>query len=105
MNVNPSAAASVAGSSYAASRGGDADNQASEATRQQSKAENPGGKPADSNSLEAGDQAGDRGADGRQVLDTFERSDQQQESSEEETPSEKQSVSQEGTGGKLDLQA
>jgi len=72
MNVNPSAAASIAGTSRAAARGGEADAQAIESTRQQSTAEKPAGKALDSNAIDAGDQAGDRDGNGRQVLDQFE---------------------------------
>ncbi len=103
MNINPTAAASVAGTSRAAARGGESDNQASEATRQQSTSETPGGKGADANAVEAGDQSGDRGGDGRQVLDLFEKSDEQHQ--EPDTPTDPKSVSQEGTGEHLDLQA
>jgi len=104
MNINPSAAASVAGTSRAAARGGDADNQATEATRQQSTAEKPGGKAADSNAVDAGDQTGDRGGNGRQTLDIFEKSEDQK-NGQEETPSPSKSASQAGSGEHLDLEA
>ena len=104
MNINPSAAASVAGTSHAAARGGDADNQATEATRQQSTTEKPGGKASDSSAVDAGDQAGDRGGNGRQVLDVFERSEEN-EKNQEETLSRPKSASNEGTGEHLDLEA
>ena len=104
MNINPSAAAAVAGTSRAAARGGEADNQASEATRQKSAAETPGGKPLDSNAVDAGDQTGDRGGNGRQVLDIFERSEED-ETKQEETPSQSNPASADGTGEHLDLQA
>lgn len=80
MNINPSAAAaSIAGTSRAAARGGEADSQAVEATRQQATAEKPGGKSADSNAIDAGDQTGDRHGNGRQMLDQFERHDHRDE--------------------------
>jgi len=82
MNINPSAAASVAGTSRAAALGGEAGAQAIESTRQQSTAEKPGGKSADSNAIDAGEQAGDRNGNGRQILDQFEH----REESEEQTP-------------------
>lgn len=104
MNINPSAAASVAGSSRAASRGGEADNQAVEATRQQSVAEKPAGKSADSNAVDAGDQTGDRGGNGRQLLDVFDRSDDA-DSSPDEMSTQRNPVSADGTGEHLDLQA
>ena len=79
MNINPSAAAaSIAGTSRAAARGGEADNQAIESTRQQSTSEKPGGKAADSNAIDAGDQTGDRDGNGRQILDQFEHQDAEQ---------------------------
>jgi hypothetical protein len=104
MNINPNAAASVAGSSRAAARGGEADHQAIEATRQQSTAEKPGGKSADSNAVDAGDETGDRGGNGRQLLDVFDRSEDA-ESSPDQMPPERKSASADGTGDHLDLQA
>ncbi len=81
MNINPSgAAASIAGTSRAAARGGEADSQAVESTRQQATADTPGGKSADSNAIDAGEQAGDRHGNGRQLLDQFERHDDGDES-------------------------
>ncbi len=81
MNINPSAAAaSIAGTSRAAARGGEADSQAIESTRQQATADKPGGKSADSNAIDAGDQTGDRHGNGRQVLDQFERHDDSDQS-------------------------
>lgn len=88
MNIHPAAAASIAGVSRAASRGGDADNQAIEATRQQSAAEKPAGKSPEA-AVDAGDQTDDRGGDGRQVLDVFERKEkhpQPQDDAESTTP-------------------
>ena len=104
MNINPSAAASVAGTAHAAARGGDADNQATEATRQQSTKENPAGKAADSNAVDAGDQTGDRGGNGRQVLDIFERTEED-ETKQEETQTQSNPASADGSGEHLDLQA
>ena len=73
MNINPSgAAASIAGTSRAAARGGEADVQALESTRQQATVDKPGGKSADSNAIDAGEQTGDRHGNGRQSLDQFE---------------------------------
>lgn len=80
MNINPAAAASVAGTSRAAARGGEADNQASEATKRQSTAEQPAGKAVDSSEVDAGDQTGDRGGNGRQVLDVFDHEENEPES-------------------------
>ncbi len=106
MNINPSAAASVAGTARAAARGGEADNQASEATRQQSTAEKPGGKAVDSSAVDAGDHADDRYGDGRQTLDTFEKSDSDQEQAEsQETAAPPSPPSENGSGEHLDLQA
>ena len=104
MNINPSAAASVAGTSRAATRGGEADNQAAEATRQQTTSEKPGGKAADSNAVDAGDQTDDRGGNGRQMLDVFEKSENQDDK-HDETSSHGKSVSNDGTGEHLDLEA
>ncbi len=104
MNINPSAAASIAGVSHAASRGGEADNQAAEATRQQSASEKPGGKSSEA-AIDAGDQTDDRGGDGRQVLDVFERADGNKEQGEEQTAPQAPRVSPDGSGENLDLEA
>ena len=105
MNINPAAAASVAGTARAAARGGEADSQATESTRQQSKVDSPAGKSGES-AVEAGDQTEDRDADGRQLYDTFEQSEGQTESEEQPTTEEpKQSANQEGVGGELDFEA
>ncbi len=106
MNINPSAAASVAGTSHAAARGGEADNQASEATRQQSTAEAPAGKSAESNAVDAGDQAGDRHGNGRQVLDIFEHSEKREDETQpDDEAAARGPASPDGTGEHLDLQA
>ena len=54
MNINPAAAASIAGTARAAGRGGESDNQATEATRQQSTSETPAGKSSES-TVDAGE--------------------------------------------------
>jgi len=106
MNINPSAAASVAGTSQAAAKGGDADNQATEATRQQSRADAPAGKATDTNAVDAGDQTDDRGGNGQQVLDVFERSEEEeQEGDEQESRPQSNPPSADGSGEHLDLQA
>lgn len=85
MNINPSAAAaSIAGTGRAAARGGEADSQAVESTRQQTTADKPGGKSADSNAIDAGGQTGDRHGNGRQMLDQFARHDDRDEPQPEE---------------------
>jgi hypothetical protein len=103
MNINASAAANIAGTSRAASRGGESDKQAAEATRQQSTAETPAGKAADSSAVDAGDQTDDRHGNGRQVLDVFERSDEDQPSDPESTEARVLGV-QDGSGAHLDLE-
>ena len=105
MNINPNAAASVAGTSRAAARGGDTDAKVAESTRQQSTAETPGGNQGDG-AVDAGEQADDRHGDGRQTLDVFERSESSDEhpsgESEERT---RRSASTNGSGTNLDLEA
>jgi len=92
MNINPSAAAaSIAGTSRAAARGGEADSQAVESTRQQATADKPGGKSADSNAIDAGEQTGDRHGNGRQLLDQFERHDDVDESKVDDVEAEQES--------------
>lgn len=75
MNIQPNAA-SLAGTARAAARGGETDNQASEATRQQAKTDQPAGASGES-AVEAGDQTDDRDANGRQLYDTFESSEEE----------------------------
>ncbi len=109
MNINPSAAASVAGTSRAAARGGESENQSAEATKQQAKSDAPGGKGGDTAAVDAGDHADDRYGDGRQTLDTFERSDSEEKPEETkeqaETPTAPLSTDEPESGGHLDLQA
>lgn len=95
MQVNPSsAAASVAGTARAAARGGEADSQAAEATKRQATAENPGGKKAEASAIDSSEQTHDRGGDGRQMYDTFERAKEhdEQESQPEETAAEQEAT-------------
>ena len=95
MNINPSAAAaSIAGTSRAAARGGEADSQATESTRQQATAEKPGGKSADSNAIDAGEQTGDRDGNGRQVLDQFEHHNEGAEPKADEAVAEHENLAQ-----------
>jgi hypothetical protein len=103
MNINPAAAASVAGTSRAASRGGEADNQATEATRRQSAANAPGGKTSEA-AIDAGDQTQDRGGNGRQVLDVFEHHEENEDQEEDSQPKQGKNVSPEGSGEHLDLE-
>ncbi|MGI9470692.1 MAG: hypothetical protein ACR2NZ_04100 [Rubripirellula sp.] len=103
MNINPSAAASIAGTSRAAARGGEADGQAIESSRQQSTAEKPGGKSAQSSEIDAGDQTGDRGGNGRQVLDRFGDNDEREGESTDDLPT--PSPEKNGPGQHLDLEA
>ena len=104
MNINPTAAASVAGTGRAAARGGESDNQAIESTRAQSTADKPAGSSTDSNAVDAGDQTDDRGGNGQQTLDVFERAEQSDPSSDENS-GQRKSASPSGTGENLDLQA
>ncbi len=108
MNINVNAAASVAGTARAAARGGETDAQAAEATRQQSTAEAPAGKSADSSALDAGDQTGDRDGHGQQVLDVFERSgrakDEEKSTADEEANLPEMAGSDDQRGSHLDLQ-
>ena len=108
MNINPganaSAAASVAGTSRAAARGGEADNQATEATRQQAAADSPAGKSQEA-TVDAGEQTNDRGGNGRQVLDVFEREEQDDLADQEEQQPATQKPTSDGAGEHLDLEA
>jgi len=104
MNINPAAAASVAGTSRAARSGGESDNQATEATRQKSAADAPGGKTGEA-AIDAGDSTQDRGGDGRQVLDVFQLEEKNEEQESDQEPKQTKSVSPEGSGEHLDLDA
>jgi hypothetical protein len=107
MNINPAAAASVAGTARAAARGGEADNQATESTRQQAKVDRPAGASGES-TVHAGEHTEDRDADGRQLYDTFQRSeqnDQQAEMTDSESENHsRRSANTDGVGSKLDLE-
>ena len=104
MNIQPNGSASLAGTSHAAARGGEADNQAAEATRQQARTDRPAGKSSDSKAVDAGDEAGDRGGNGSQMLDVFEHSEEQEGTPEDRSP-DRRPASGEGTGEHLDLEA
>lgn len=79
MNIQPTPAtaagitASIAGVGRAAAHGGEHEKQVAEAARQQNTAEKPAGTTTDVASVDAGDAAGDRGGDGRQAYDFFEK--------------------------------
>lgn len=106
MNIQPSAAAaSIAGTDRAATRGGEADAKRGEASRQKSVAESPGGKSADSSALDSGQETSDRGGDGRQVLDIFERSSETEEESAGEGGKDDRAPNRDTEGGHLDIQA
>ena len=101
MNINPAAAASVAGTARAAAKGGDSDNQSTQATARQSAADAPGGKDASDTSVDAGDQTSDRDANGRQVLDVFERGNGEKKQEEDPETAAPKSTHD----GHLDLEA
>ncbi len=113
MNIQPSvAAASVAGTNRAAGKGGEADNQATEATRRQSTAEQPAGKSPETPGIEAGEQAEDRGGDGREMYDDFNRSGPERDREDHEDATAERTPEQpglspppDGSGGHLDFQA
>lgn len=86
MNIPPVPPASlVAGTAHAAAKGGETDKQSSEAVSQQQNANNPGGKAVDAISVEKGEKSGDRDGNGREMLDVFERTsdDESHETNEE----------------------
>ncbi len=90
MNIPPTpnaATTSLAGVSRAAARGGEHEKRLGEAARQQQVGDAPAGKAADEPSVDAGDATGDRGGDGRQIYDLFEKQSSSQEQSSEESPS------------------
>ena len=106
MNIQPSAAAaSIAGTDRAAARGGEADAKRSEASRQKSVSEAPAGKAADSSAVDSGQETTDRGGDGRQVLDVFERASEPEEEAVADEGNSGEAVNSETQGGNLDLQA
>ncbi len=84
MNIQPTvAAAQVAGTSLAATKGGESDKRAADATQKQAAAESPDGKVGELDPLGKGDAIGDRGGDGRQSLDSFQRSSDKENSGED----------------------
>ena len=113
MNINPSAAAPIAGVGRAVAKGGTTDDQVNQARADQSKQTAPGGKSEGPDQLDAGDQTQDRGGDGRQVLDVFEhheesgegQEEQPEESLQEESTIDLESSDASDQDGKLDFQA
>lgn len=122
MNIQPNAAAaSAAGTAHAASKGGETDKQSAEAANRQSVRETPAGQRPEAGAVEQSEQSGDRGGDGREFYDTFERADEQQREDteqhngdpEEGDPEEDRGESEEADqaaprpdhGGHLDLEA
>ena len=106
MNIQPSAAAaSIAGTDRAAARGGEADAKRSEAMRQKAVSESPGGKATDSSAIDSGQETTDRGGDGRQVLDMFEKSNKPDEETVDDQNSPRQGINSDTQGGHLDLEA
>ncbi|TWU60842.1 hypothetical protein Poly51_11230 [Rubripirellula tenax] len=107
MNIQPtSAAASIAGTSQAAAKGGDADKIASDATNKQSAADSSTGKNLEVGALDASTKTGDRGGDGRQLYDSFEGHQEKDDEPDAPTPNESQ-VSQEepASEGHIDFEA
>lgn len=99
MNIVPSGAiVSIAGTSQAVAKGGETEKQATDATSKQAAADAPAGK-SEVQSLEAGAKTGDRGGDGRQLLDTFEKHDDEPES-ESDTESKSESPAPDQTPGR-----
>ena len=106
MNIQPSAAAaSIAGTDRAATRGGEADAKRGEATRQREVSEAPGGKAADSSAIDSGQETADRGGDGHQVLDVFEKATKPDEETGDDLGLPRQGVNSDTQGGHLDLEA
>ncbi len=115
MNLNINSAASIAGTSRAAAKGGEHDAQASETANRQITRDSPAGKPNDSSAIDAGEQTGDRGGNGKQMLDVFQHGEdqEQQESPPDETRCENESQHDANkidetdgdSGNHLDLQA
>lgn len=105
MNIVPSGAiAGIAGTSQAAAKGGEADKQATDATSKQVAAEKPAGK-SELQPLDAGAKTGDRGGDGRQLLDVFEKHDDDAEP-EPETPKQKpDDLANQAADGHIDFTA
>lgn len=110
MNIQPSAsAASAAGTAHAASKGGESDKQSAEATGRQSVRDAPGGQRPETSAVEGGERLGDRGGDGRQLYDSFERADEQTPGEAEEEQGDPADAPDEPpeaqSGSHLDLEA
>lgn len=107
MQVPPSvtsAAASVAGTSHAASKGGESDRQASEGAARLDVSRRPAGKGTETSAVDPGEHTGDRGGDGRETYDRFERrtGDDGDPVSE---PGDDDGSAAEAAGGHIDFQA
>ena len=105
MHLQPnSSTSSIAGNPRAAKRGGALESRARGLADAQSMTNNPAGKTQVADTVDAGDQAGDRHGDGRQPRDTFERSDGVQQPIRSIDPSSGQSES-DGESNHVDFQA
>ncbi len=91
-----SAAASVAGTSHAASKGGESDRQASEGAARIDVAQRPAGKGTETSAVDPGEHAGDRGGDGREMYDRFERRGGDDDGLESEPRDDDESAAEEG---------
>ncbi len=88
MNIPPTPSAaiiSLAGVSRAAAQGGEQESRASEAVRQQRNSEAPLAKLEGVESIDAGEAAGDGGADGRQTYDQFDKQEPTDHDSDSKT--------------------
>lgn len=103
MNINPTPASIVAGTARAAAKGGEADKQASEAASQQSVNGKPGGKASDTDAVDAGSEADDRGGSGHEAYDVFESSES--ETPPESAPPDDQPIPIPSADGHLDFEA
>ncbi|MEM9826755.1 MAG: hypothetical protein AAF958_09210 [Planctomycetota bacterium] len=94
MNIQPSSAAAAAGTIRAAARGGNREEQMMAESKSATTELAGAGNPA----AEASGETGDRGGDGRQVLDEFESHDSREQSGEDPPPESNDSGTDRCTG-------
>ncbi len=105
MHINSNPPTGIEGTSLASAKGGESDLRAREANRQQAATKAFSVKTTVASEISAGEQTDDRNPNGQQIFDTFERADDQQESSADQpakqTATQPNAESQDSLSGNL----
>ena len=101
MHINSNPPTGIEGTSLASAKGGESDLRAREANRQQAATKAFSVKTTVASEISAGEQTDDRNPNGQQIFDTFERADDQQESSADQPATQPNAESQDSLSGNL----